>query len=382
MNTPPDKSQPEWRRLGEIACSRFQEWYMTGHSATAGDMAYELVSYIRQMLASAPSATQRTEGDVEIEILVGHLRNEAEAITCYASTTSEFPPNAAARVMREAADFLEGFKAVPSHVEAQQDEPRSAPTPTGESVHLAAASAPPNVATNNEGRSNAGAESPTVINETAPSAPSPSLPPSTATPRTDEWVKNERPAVLLCQQLERELAEANARAGIFEGGMVIARAVLDERSSTRRATGEITLTEDQWLQITDALDTVLSPACNGFEAVMDRIMAIKADRQERSAPQVPATATSGVGAAEADSPDGGLRSATSVQVPIASPAALSATRPMPVSLKVRDGALWLDWREGIINLSHLVGRDNHYARRDMTKVMESIEASTDGGVSK
>lgn len=45
----------------------------------------------------------------------------------------------------------------------------------------------------------------------------------------------------------------------------------------------------------------------------------------------------------------------------------------PVSLKVRDGCLWLDWREGMLNLTDLVGRNSEYARRDMTKLMESLK---------
>ena len=60
---------------------------------------------------------------------------------------------------------------------------------------------------------------------------------------------------------------------------MLARAVLDmqrELSSDDR----VYLTRDQWAQLTDALDTVLSQACNGFEAVMDRIRVLKAQRSE------------------------------------------------------------------------------------------------------
>ena len=45
-----------WRKIGEDACARYVHWYSHGQSAHSGNMAYELVSAIRQMLAAAPSA--------------------------------------------------------------------------------------------------------------------------------------------------------------------------------------------------------------------------------------------------------------------------------------------------------------------------------------
>ena len=48
-------------RLGEAACKFYVDWYDHGESYTAGGMAYDLVSYIRQMLAAlkddSPPAT-------------------------------------------------------------------------------------------------------------------------------------------------------------------------------------------------------------------------------------------------------------------------------------------------------------------------------------
>ena len=45
-----------WRKIGEDACARYVHWYSHGQSAHSGNMAYELVTAIRQMLAAAPSA--------------------------------------------------------------------------------------------------------------------------------------------------------------------------------------------------------------------------------------------------------------------------------------------------------------------------------------
>ena len=65
-----------WRKIGEDACARYVHWYSHGQSAHSGDMAYELVTAIRQMLAAAPSAgtPSQTEQDI-LHTMYNHSHN-------------------------------------------------------------------------------------------------------------------------------------------------------------------------------------------------------------------------------------------------------------------------------------------------------------------